>query len=115
MQHRILIILTILRLNSVSKVIKRSVHLIASKIDSLFKHAQNVSHSLYSGNTVFKISSGDNFKVDLVDWVQKVNSTNPHRRGRNEGTERKRMNKKREQESRIEEKRFSAEYRDNTR
>ena len=73
MQHLILIILTILGLNSVSKDIKRSVHA---------QHAQNVSHSLYSGNTVFKISSGDNFKVDLVDWVQKVNSTNPQRRER---------------------------------
>ena len=76
MQRLIQIILTILGLNSVSKVVKRSVHLIASEIDSILKHAQTVSHSLYNSDSVFKLSSGDNFESDLLNWAKEINSTN---------------------------------------
>ena len=76
MQRLIQIILTILGLNSVSKVVKRSVYLIASEIDSILKHVQTVCHSLYNSDSVFKLSSGYNFESDLLNWAKEINSTN---------------------------------------
>ncbi len=69
-------ILTLLGLNSVSKVTKRVVQILGQEIESLIANTQCSCIGLYEGEDSFKLSSGTNFLIDLENWMDLITEKN---------------------------------------
>ena len=69
-------ILTLLGLNSVSKVTKRVVQILGQEIESLIVNTQCSCIGLYEGEDSFKLSSGINFLIDLENWMDLITEKN---------------------------------------
>ena len=70
------LIFTLLGLNSVSKVTKRAVQVVSKEIGYLISNVQNISNGFYEGEQIFKLSSGNNFIIDLENWVEMITAEN---------------------------------------
>ena len=69
-------ILTLLGLNSVSKVTKHVVQILSQEIESLIANTQCSCIGLYEGEDSFKLSSGTNFLIDLENWMDLITEKN---------------------------------------
>ena len=76
MEEIIQIIFIILNLKSVSKVTQVAIKNLGLRITNLINEITKVSHRLYEGGKVFKLSSGDSFNQNLVNWMQDVDNEN---------------------------------------
>ena len=76
MQEIIQIIFVILNLKSVSKVTQVAIKNLGLRISNLINGIIKASNVLYDNGKLFKLSSGESFNQNLVNWLQNVDNEN---------------------------------------